>query len=712
MSNNVILTNDEQPDWWPKQFRYTLTYEGVTTVLGVEPNAWEDFSLEWAMDKIHWNRGLTLSLPIKFVGRGVNSRGKVVYGGKQIIDAAYAKYGVNAVVIFTIEQFDYTTGVWAYKLLYKKQLDFSKYDSERDFVELEAQPDGLLNAISCNGEQEYEIDMEGAQVVNYDRIEFNQYQNGISVPFSESNRDGDGSIKQFMPSITISDKSIIEVRGKSLIEFQSIAYAALALDQIILSDFWFMKFNPIKVGNTGVSVDLNVDLSFSCTFPTNVRQPTSSDYLQIRIVDSKKNTIASSRSSNWSNGFSFALGITETINVAAGEKYYIVCDMTFLVSANQIGNGSFQLATWKYRGSPKNINTITPMQLGQRLLANVVSGYEGSYNLESPILSASDNLTVTSGDAIRGTSGAKIKTTFNDFYDTFSRLYQMGLDIVQNDDGSETARLMPLKYFYQDVEIMNLGEVTELRIRPYLDVLPNRIKVGYKDNTYENSDGKGEFNTELEFSTPIRTTKITHELTIPYRADSYGIEYVLVDFEEDETMDGSADNDVFLMDAIDGSVSRYLPIRGTFANDTMFNASLSPKTILRNNAELIATMLDKIEPIGGYNVLFNSSKKDREVSIGVRNLFGGTTWFYERNSEEIPGRDILARKLFRPVVFEFYTGLKNFNAYEVMRTNPNGYFSFTFMGKSYKGYVLNLQVKPAENQQQDWQVLCHPDVEL
>jgi hypothetical protein len=34
------------------------------------------------------------------------------------------------------------------------------------------------------------------------------------------------------------------------------------------------------------------------------------------------------------------------------------------------------------------------------------------------------------------------------------------------------------------------------------------------------------------------------------------------------------------------------------------------------------------------------------------------------------------------------------------------------MGKSYKGYLLALQIKPAINQQQDWQVICHPDTEI
>ena len=175
---------------------------------------------------------------------------------------------------------------------------------------------------------------------------------------------------------------------------------------------------------------------------------------------------------------------------------------------------------------------------------------------------------------------------------------------------------MPLSHFFQDVEVMNLGEVTELRIRPYTSVIANTIKVGYKDNSYENADGKGEFNTELQFSTPVRTTKITKDLTIPYRADSYGVEYVLIDFAKEDTADSDADNDVFLIKRNGSIVERNPPaITGTFADDTMFNGILSPKQTLLRNANLISTMLDKIQPVDGYNVIFGSSKKDRDVAI-------------------------------------------------------------------------------------------------
>jgi hypothetical protein len=45
-------------------------------------------------------------------------------------------------------------------------------------------------------------------------------------------------------------------------------------------------------------------------------------------------------------------------------------------------------------------------------------------------------------------------------------------------------------------------------------------------------------------------------------------------------------------------------------------------------------------------------------------------------------------------------------------SNPNGYFSLSCMGKTYKGFLHELKVKPAENQKQEWALICHPETSI
>jgi hypothetical protein len=695
--------------WWPKPTRYSLTYNGVTTILKTEPDTWQDYTLEWKMDTLFWTRALSLGIPTKFIK-----------DGKEIIDRAFRERGVNAEVMFKIERFDYTTGVWAYKTIYHNRLNFTSLISERDYAELESEPQGLMALLARKGDQEFEIDMTDGKVVNYDRIEFNQYAEYHVVGLVRTS----GQLNDFIPTIIVDEENVMRDKyGNKTIEFQSIAFFTGSEDSIISNGMYFIKC--LKSISFQLNIDIGIKINesrniiYSEDTPPIVDNPDGT--LSVRICDRNKNVMFETIKSNWyitgdtSDGIisikrnyeintHFSLHLP--VSLMHGNEYYIIFKFTgydestvdrFEMSTNITA----QTSTWKYRGDHKQINTINPEQLGKRLLAKITEGQIGTFDFQLP--ATYNQYAITCGDAIRGTADAKIKTTFNNLFRTYSRLFQLKMDIVENADGSETATMKLLEDFFEAAKpdgsnVIDLGEVTELRWKPWVDQTVNTIKVGYEDNSYENSDGKGEFNTELQFSTPITSKTNTLDLMIPYRADSYGIEYVLIDFEKDATTDSKADNDVFLIH-VNGNneVNRSVPISGTYADSTMFNAALSPKSILRRNGRLISSMLDKIQPVNGKNVIFGSSKKDRDVVIGG---------VHERESELLN-----AAKIFKPIIIEFYTGLKDFNAYEVMRRNPNGIFRFSFMGKQYRGYVFELQVKPAINQAQDWQVICHPDTD-
>jgi hypothetical protein len=713
MADGIVFT---EGNIFPPEFRYSLTYKGVTTILKSWPDTWQDFSLEWKMDPLFWGRALSLSIPTKFVK-----------DAKRIIDQAYLEQGVNALVMFRIEKMErISETVYDYKTMYYNRLNFTSIISERDYVELESEPQGLLAILARKGDQEFEIDMTDGRVVNYDRILFNQYAKYHAVNETKLYTNLN---KNFIPTIIVDETSIVtDKHGDTAIEFQSIAFMIGTDDEIISNDMYFIKCNK----DVSVNIQIAIQLKFTIAWYSGGDfRPSGSVRAKICTADKTEiyatNYVSIGSSDEWPSELPYVAGgyaATANVNMNCnnrfdlkeGNKYYIIFErkdvnrsyVDFIGISTTV---TLQSSTWTYRGAPKQINTITPSQLGKRLLAKITEGHSGTFDFQIP--SEYDSCAITCGDAIRGTEGAKIKTTFNNLFRAYSRLFQLRMDIVENSETSETAIMKPLASFFEKEKadgsnVVDLGEVTELRMRPWLDQIVNTIKVGYEDNSYENSDGKGEFNTELQFSTPVETKRSTLDLMIPYRADSYGIEYVLIDFEKEETADGKADNDVFLMH-INGSnevvrgdwrIPNSPGITGTYADSTMFNAMLSPKSILIRNRNLISSILDSIQPIDGKNVIFGSSKKDMDVAIGNNT----TGIIYERYSVMISDEN-----LFRPIILEFYTGLRNFNAYEVMRRNPNGVFKFSFMGKNYRGFVLELQVQPTTNQKQDWQLICYPE---
>lgn len=682
--------------WWPDEFRYTLAYQGVTKVLEHIPEGWEDFSLEWKMDKRYWGRTITLGLPTKFTR-----------DGKEIVDRAYANDGVNAVVMYRMEQFDYTTGVWAYQTIYENKLDFTSIVIERDFTEIAAMPQGLMTLLASKEGQEYEIDMDGATTVNYDRLALNQSFSINSIwlkgHFTEN--------YYFTPDLIVdNERELVSINGKDVVEFQSVPFFNANLDNIINKGVWLFKSNA-NIQN----FILNLKSKYYYMRVDTPNPPADTRLIIFRYDGVNTEEVWRSVNLGWylvyhseilGDQWRMDLSVSAVFNVAKGFRYYAVfycSDMNVILPQAGSSDNYYSLSEFKYRGVVKNIQVITPTQLGTRLLQKLANGINSAF---APIDNNVVNqyFGVTSGDVIRGTSGAKIKTSFADFFDTYARLFQLGMDITRDNSGVETARIMPLSYFFQDVEIMNLGEVIGLQIRPWKEKLYNSVTVGQDDKNYDNSGGKGEFNTQVEMSTATGSTNSKNGLKSSYRYDSYGVEYTLIDFEDRGTSDSASDNDVFVIKHTgnNGGVDRSILIAGTYADSTMFNAALSPKQTLIRNQNLLASCLDKVQK----NIVFTSSKKD-DVTPGGTYING----IKERSDLSVDG----ALQYFRPMLFMFETGLKNFNAYKLLSapgSNPNGYFRFTFRGKSYKGFLYDLKIKPAENRAQEWQLICHPQTSI
>ena len=685
------MPNNDNPSWWPKPFRYTLTYGDVSTVLEYEPLTWNDFSLSWEMDKKYWGRTLTLGIPTKFVK-----------DGKTIIDSAYRDKGISANVVFTIEMFDYSYNVMQYKALYSNRLDFTTIVIERDFTELAAMPQGVMTLLASKEKQEYEIEMSGASSINYDRLKLKQsyYMSMIWIDNHTTENN------YFTPDIIVKDeREIVSIDGRDSIEFQSVPFYNANFDNIIGKEVWLFKSN-IDLD------DFKLDFVGNGTIYMNSSMDITNHSIKIGIYENNGGTTnkifeQGLTISDFIGGAHIVkdIVVSTTLSIKAGRKYYVVFESTLngVALVKSTNQDSYSMSRYDYRGKPKNINVLTPTQLGSRLLQKLID--EGSANASFTAIPANyieETFGITSGDAIRGISGAKIKTSFNDFYDTYARLFQMGLDISKNASGAEDVKLMPLSHFFQNVEIMNLGEVVGMQVRPWKYKLYNSIVVGQEDVSYENTNGRGEFNTELNFTTSINETNEKLDIKTPYRRDSYGVEFVLVDFEDKGTDDSKEDNTIFVIKHNGAGVDRSSTISGTYSDDTMFNAKLSPKQTLIRNSSLLSSCLDKSPKV----ITFTSSKKESVTSNGTH--IDGVKENSDLSVES-------ATQYFRPMLFMFETGLKNFNPHALLSSagsNPNGYFSFSFMGKNYKGFLKELKVKPAINQAQEWTLICHPAISI
>lgn len=155
------------------------------------------------------------------------------------------------------------------------------------------------------------------------------------------------------------------------------------------------------------------------------------------------------------------------------------------------------------------------------------------------------------------------------------------------------------------------------------------VKVGYDKQDYDSINGRDEFRFTNEFSTGLKLLDNTLSLISPYRADAYGIEF-LVQKRGEDTTDNSSDNDVFFVDCVNnpstGTLDLYRPysaaqLSGLLSPETMFNIQYSPRFMLEANKKYIGTctnLLKFASSDGNSDVSINGVKETDDLSIPER----------------------------------------------------------------------------------------------
>ena len=330
----------------------------------------------------------------------------------------------------------------------------------------------------------------------------------------------------------------------------------------------------------------------------------------------------------------------------------------------------------------------------------------------------------TCGDAIRriytdASGNAKdpaIKTTMRDFQRNAFLKLCVGMGIERDEHGNEILRLEHLSYFYQkDVVIADLGESIndEYRLEPYNLYRANNIKLGYKDQTYDDLNGRFEFNTSRDYRTNITTKLQDADNLSPYRADIYGIE-VLRAMDNKVTTDNTGDDNVFMVHTQQeaNGDGLYEPDRTESVNTgvpedvrpSIYNGALSP---VHDTIRLMPWWLSNY---GGallnvdYTIKLQSAAKN---GIIVWNGLGTT----ENNDIVMDAYTATVAPLFQAKKMSVNVVVPP-DIYSLMEANPYGVIKFRLKGVEISLFVLQIGQTPGTNDSFNLQGLLSPDVEL
>lgn len=320
----------------------------------------------------------------------------------------------------------------------------------------------------------------------------------------------------------------------------------------------------------------------------------------------------------------YELDIDDTYTFNQGEQLIITIEaLSPTIDSEPARQFSFLetdlIGTLSSRGEVSYILAKRPTVLAPALVNNITGD---PANFKSDKITANDGLVVTSGDAIRGIDGASIKCSFNQFFNSYNVVLNLGCGIENNKIVIEEKA-----HFYQTDNPIQLGVVKQYKDNWAQDYLFNTLNIGYPDVNIDDVNGKYAFNTSVIWSSVVTKVKKEFTLKSDFKADPYEAELIRIKYVGQTTTDSLQDNDIYFLD-VDLTKPEVLPdgrtvyplyrdpamvITGVPNGETLFNVRLSPRRIINTHANWIGGIFSEFQ---STSLHFESTQRNRELNAG------------------------------------------------------------------------------------------------
>lgn len=330
----------------------------------------------------------------------------------------------------------------------------------------------------------------------------------------------------------------------------------------------------------------------------------------------------------------------------------------------------------------------------------------GEFNIQCDILSDyTDSLVLTNGYAASGGTLYSIKTSFEDFFQSINAIAPIGIGI-EIINGVETLVLEPVEYFYRDEVQLSLGAVSELEISIAKDLIFNSVKVGFPDADYGLLDKTWEPNAESIFTTPIIRVVKESELTSRYRADGTGIVDACLMARKTQDPEMGDNEDVFFAEIYYESVYEhkwllrkgYIRKAGASGTRPLYNPTITPIRCLLRHKPYIESCLNTLG-----RIQFASAKNENLINETSEDGFSFLP--------ESGGFETDTPALFLPIHFSFKCPYIK-DLLKLISSRSNGLFEFSWKGITFRGFILDLQIKLADRGTMSVKLLSSADNDL
>lgn len=637
-------------------------------------DGWKKIQLQNQRNPTYFAIDRSFSVPLEYLKDGA-----------QILKYIYYNFGVEGKVYMSICKqelfFDATHYGFYYKLLYNGEIDLANFKHDGVKVTVNIMEGGIVKLIKAFENTKYEIPVDVPEAVEIlmDGVELKK---GASYNVLEGQITGPGLVTHFIPIIFLNEEG-----GEVGVIFDSQSFG---------------ESDPRIVRNESGS-----PITFPLTGSIKFKIEYAADKYQLLIrkkkADNSLETLFDSGIFSVTNNAIYEIPFSFTVTLNDNEQLFFVGrDLANASPANLPNLKMTYYETdislnFNFKFRDTTIKALRPEYVFQQLISKIS---DSAYIPQSTYLQTIQDVVVTCGDAIRGITGAKIKTSLRDFFQSYNSDFGLGMGMIGN-----TLRLEEKAYWVQYTDVVDLGEVSKMKVSPATDLLVNNIKNGSPNQEYDDVNGKQEFNTTQERSAPI--TRIAKDLNLVsvYRKDCYGIEFTRINLEGKTTTDDKSDNDVFMIhieDAPRGDGFYHLDrslndgATGLLTPSTVFNLYLTPARGIRRNGNYIRSLFYKLD--AKYLKFQTTDKNSAVIASGIT----------ENADIQIASLDT---PLFSCNYLEFETKVP-INLFELLKANPLKAFKGTWAGFSFVGIPDKISIQPGDNAAQTFKLLASPDTDL
>lgn len=235
----------------------------------------------------------------------------------------------------------------------------------------------------------------------------------------------------------------------------------------------------------------------------------------------------------------------------------------------------------------------------QKLLKGLVDKMTPALDVTCTIDALRPSCVLISGEDMRGIENAKIRTSFDDFASFLEACFGFTYIIEDN-----TIRFTNRSNAFDNTTVKTITSYSDANFQQDTGLIYNKVRVGYREYDYENTNGRNEYNRTIEYKTDLSITDNALELISPYRADSYGFEFKVQEIEneaEDKTFSMNEedteviDDDIFCIAvSTDGAVYQVYRNYSLFVQDKVFsnNANIGIEALCLPYKDYIAAGIE------------------------------------------------------------------------------------------------------------------------